>query len=669
MNEQIKTPYDLISLYLTIFSSWMVYATCQGDYLLPVMGLLIITFSLLRRFLKPKIKKDNIEKKISWATIMSLSLLLSWVWITLYPRNYAADIIQNYAIFILQTGSIVLSIFLWFNPFYMYQVFFLKLLAWLTVALSVNVPFNPHTFVAFLIFCILNISLIVFQRHKIRDSTNQRPSSFYAIKESALNFIFCLITACLFLFFIQIFKIGDGIYTRFIREYSIMQSRHPFFAFNPVLDIQGPGISGGDVRPVLEIDKQNSSSMYLLTQIYEDYQDGRWFAAKNDQRIPVANLLDPLKNNIQLKMFIKLKDVLPAPQGTDAVTGYNGPYERDQNGIIYSIHKDIHQVKLTTDNNNPFNINSTQEINKFTQLSDSFEIRLKPYLNHIIGNDSDPWSVSRKLEHYFQSNYYYSLNVHFRADDNGIIYLLDQGPAAYCSFFASAMAVLLRAADIPSRLVVGFLATDTIGRKDDKFLVRVRDAHAWVEAYLPVEGKSGLNHWVRFDPTPPDARLFALNDGQPIDIIADKIWLFLVRLRSDFENLESEKLLFWLVIILVILIIVRNYSAIIYFLKFRRTRKLKKNNTPKKRFLQDQLNIYKEFEHLLKRQFKTKQKMNETHLELIRRLYTGFPTKQQTITQLELFLKHYQDARFGQKEDLALKQILSELKRNVSSIP
>lgn len=669
MNDQIKTPYDLISLYLTISSSWMVYATCQGDYLLPAMGLLIITFSLLRRMFKPKIKKHKSDKKISWATIMSLSLLLSWVWITLYPRNYATDFIQSYAIFILQSGSIVLSTFLWFNPVYMYQVFFLKLLAWLTVALSVNVAFNPNAFVAFLIFCLLNISLIVFQRQKTRESPNQRTPILYNIKESSLNFLFCLITVCLFLFFIQVFKIGDEVYTRFIRDYTIMQSRHPFFTFNPVLDIQGPGISGGDVRPVLEIDKQNTSSMYLLTQIFEDYQDGRWLAAENDQRVPVANQLDPLKNNIQLRMLIQLKDVLPTPKGTDSVTGYNGPYEQDQNGIIYSVHKDIHQVKLTTDDNNQFNINATQKINRFTKLSESFKLRLRPYLDHIIGNESDPWSVTRTLERYFQSNYYYSLNVHFRADDNGIIYLLDQGPAAYCSFFASAMAVLLRAADIPSRLVVGFLATDTIGRKDDKFLVRVRDAHAWVEAYLPVEGKPGLNQWVRFDPTPPDARLFALNDGRPINMIADKIWLFLVRLRSDFENLESEKLLFWLVIILVLLISVRNYSSIVYFLKFRKTRKFKKNDTPPKKFLQDQLNIYKEFEHFLKRQFKTKQKMNETHVELIRRLYTGYPTKQQTIVKLELFLKHYQAARFGQKEDLTLKQTLNKLKRNVSSIP
>lgn len=663
MTGPIKSTKELIGLYFTILSSWAVYATCQGDTILPGAGLICISLSLLKRIIKPDKKKKENNKKLSWATILSLSLLLGWAWITLYPRNYPSDFIQSYAIFILQTGSIFLSLFLWFNPFYGHQAFFLKLLAWLTVALSVNIAFSPVSLAAFWIFCFLNVGFIILRPNRPDKKLNQKPNYFPAFEHFSIICTFGLITASLFIFFVTVFKVGDAVYTRFIRDYTIMQSRHPFFNFNPVLDIQGPGYSGGDIRPVLEIEKpKDSPPVYLLTQIFDQYQDGRWFAAENDWKIPVPDQLDPQKNSLKLKMLIQLKDIIPAPWGTDAVSGYNGPYERDSNGIIYSVHKDIHQVELTTIPDSYSYAVNPQD----TQLEESFKSRLKPFLNKISEHSADPRVISQKLQNYFRANYNYSLNVNFRADDNGIIYLLDKRPAAYCSFFASAMSVLLRSADIPSRLVVGFLATETIGRKNDKFLVRVRDAHAWVEAYLPVEGNPGLKQWVRFDPTPPDARLFVLNNGRPINIIADYIWLSMVRLRSDFENLESEKLLFRLVIILVLLICVRNFSTIRSFVKSLKHPGRLKNKVKKKNSLSDHIYINKELERFLKRRFKTQQGFSETQTELIRRLYKSFPEKKEPLKNVERFIQQYQNSRFGKNEDSSLKQQIIKLKKSFS---
>ena len=66
----------------------------------------------------------------------------------------------------------------------------------------------------------------------------------------------------------------------------------------------------------------------------------------------------------------------------------------------------------------------------------------------------------------------------------------------YCENFATAMAVMARTLDIPSRVVLGF--TPGTPRDDDPSVVVVRDAnaHAWVELWIPNQG------WVRFDPTP-----------------------------------------------------------------------------------------------------------------------------------------------------------------------
>jgi hypothetical protein len=57
------------------------------------------------------------------------------------------------------------------------------------------------------------------------------------------------------------------------------------------------------------------------------------------------------------------------------------------------------------------------------------------------------------------------------------------------------MGVLARLLDIPTRTVLGFTPGE-VQQEDGSVLVRDRNAHAWVEVWLPAQG------WVRFDPTP-----------------------------------------------------------------------------------------------------------------------------------------------------------------------
>ena len=75
---------------------------------------------------------------------------------------------------------------------------------------------------------------------------------------------------------------------------------------------------------------------------------------------------------------------------------------------------------------------------------------------------------------------------------DGFLFDAKQG---YCQQFSGAMALLLRMAGIPARVVTGFStgATDT---KTGEYIVRDFDAHSWVEVYYPGWG------WITFDPTP-----------------------------------------------------------------------------------------------------------------------------------------------------------------------
>lgn len=64
----------------------------------------------------------------------------------------------------------------------------------------------------------------------------------------------------------------------------------------------------------------------------------------------------------------------------------------------------------------------------------------------------------------------------------------------FCEHYASAFAVLMRAAGIPARIVTGYQGGE-YSSLGGYLLVRQSDAHAWVEVHLPGQG------WQRVDPT------------------------------------------------------------------------------------------------------------------------------------------------------------------------
>jgi len=68
----------------------------------------------------------------------------------------------------------------------------------------------------------------------------------------------------------------------------------------------------------------------------------------------------------------------------------------------------------------------------------------------------------------------------------------------HCEYFASAMAVMLRAVGIRARVVTGF-QSGVHNPVSGWEVIRASEAHSWVEAWLPGRG------WASFDPTPPRA--------------------------------------------------------------------------------------------------------------------------------------------------------------------
>ena len=99
---------------------------------------------------------------------------------------------------------------------------------------------------------------------------------------------------------------------------------------------------------------------------------------------------------------------------------------------------------------------------------------------------------------FVRSSAKYDLNTRKMPEDHGdfVQWFLQESDTGYCVHFATATAVLLRAADIPARYVTGYMTQVESGKT---VTVTAADAHAWVEYYEPV-----LDMWIVLEATPAD---------------------------------------------------------------------------------------------------------------------------------------------------------------------
>jgi transglutaminase-like putative cysteine protease len=130
----------------------------------------------------------------------------------------------------------------------------------------------------------------------------------------------------------------------------------------------------------------------------------------------------------------------------------------------------------------------------YKQLPDNISARVKQLALDITKDYKSDYDKAKAIEKYLRTNYKYTLSPsEVPVGSEFVDYFLFEGKEGYCTYFATSMAVLLRAADIPCRYVEGFLA------KYNNSTVRNvpgTDAHAWVEIDYGIYG------WLTFEATP-----------------------------------------------------------------------------------------------------------------------------------------------------------------------
>jgi hypothetical protein len=119
----------------------------------------------------------------------------------------------------------------------------------------------------------------------------------------------------------------------------------------------------------------------------------------------------------------------------------------------------------------------------------------------VVKGKTTPYARAVAILDYFgpANDFTYSLSTKSGDSGSDLVDFL-RNKTGFCQQYAAAMAIMLRLAGVPSRVVVGY--THPVPDDDGRFTVTTDDAHAWVEGYF-----AGIG-WLPFDPTPlsgPDA--------------------------------------------------------------------------------------------------------------------------------------------------------------------
>lgn len=135
--------------------------------------------------------------------------------------------------------------------------------------------------------------------------------------------------------------------------------------------------------------------------------------------------------------------------------------------------------------------------NQYTALPEKLPGRVKELTEQVTADYDNPYDKLKAIEKFLQA---YSYNIQPKKipkNKDFVDTFLFENKEGYCTSYATAMAIMGRCIGIPTRYVEGFVVNYDEKEKNNTYLVRNNQAHAWAEAYIEGFG------WIPFEATPP----------------------------------------------------------------------------------------------------------------------------------------------------------------------
>jgi hypothetical protein len=134
---------------------------------------------------------------------------------------------------------------------------------------------------------------------------------------------------------------------------------------------------------------------------------------------------------------------------------------------------------------------------RYLQLPDTMPPRVKVLAARLTQGATSPYDKALRLQEYLRVTYPYKLDVPAPPPNRDVAdYFLFDAPGGFCSYYATAMAVMLRSQGVPARVVAGF-ATGEYDGLLRRYRVPAKLAHAGWKSISPPTAGSNLSRPLR----------------------------------------------------------------------------------------------------------------------------------------------------------------------------
>ena len=291
--------------------------------------------------------------------------------------------------------------------------------------------------------------------------------------------------------------------------------------YQDTLVLGGPRTVGNSLIMDVQVSQELPYGVYWQAIVYDTYVNGGWRVVENDAE-PITRFPDegPLNVPISLAREVITQTVtnyLPnssflyaAPEvvSTDKQMLVDATYDEAGRALVTSLRSrfilrqgDQYQVASRVSTADAASLRSASIVypqwvtDRYLQLPDTLTPQTLALAEQLAGAQPNPYDKAIAIRDYLRTNINY--NDQIAAAPEGvepIHYTLFDIKEAYCTYYASAMAVMLRSQGVPARVVSGY----ALGEYDPaarNYRVRAVNAHTWVEVYFPNYG------WIHFEPT------------------------------------------------------------------------------------------------------------------------------------------------------------------------
>ena len=262
------------------------------------------------------------------------------------------------------------------------------------------------------------------------------------------------------------------------------------------VDLRDLGPRSPTRTKVMEVTTDFSGPLYLRCRDYDEYTGTGWLSSEKRNEILYGYSMRWHMDYGKVKIkTLAANDYYAVPnytQQVQSVTG--GEVQNPRRETAYTFDRCVLQPDWAeyVNDNSFFTLDP-----RYLDLPEETAVHATVYLTEHDLAGGTPIQQAEKIRAAVRDSASYNLftpNMPMEEQDLAL-WFLGSSETGYCVHFATAAAVLLRAAGIPARYVEGYLVQAEAGKP---MAVQERHAHAWVEYYVNQVG------WVILEATPSD---------------------------------------------------------------------------------------------------------------------------------------------------------------------